>query len=260
MIDLHSHLLPFVDDGAEDWDRARTALEAVSAAGVRTSMVTPHVRGSLTLEPDGLDARLAELDGVWPDFVELTGRTAPALTVLRAAEVMLDRPDVDLSDPRIRLNGTRFALVEFPHMSVPPRSVETLHGLRRRGWTPVLAHPERYRGLGRPVEVASQWRQAGALLQVNAGSVLGAYGDTARETALLLLRDGLVDVVASDFHARGAFPSPAAQAFLRKQHGAPQELLATLFETNPGRLLEGLDPHPVAALPRRLPIWKRMFS
>lgn len=260
MIDLHSHLLPFVDDGAEDWDRARTALEAVSAAGVRTATVTPHVRGSLSLEPGGFDARVAELDTVWPEFVELAAATAPGTRVLRAAEVMLDRPDVDLSDPRIRLDGTRFVLVEFPHMSVPPRSVETLYELRRRGWTPVLAHPERYRGLARPVETAAEWRQAGAVLQVNAGSVLGAYGVTAREAALLLLQKGLVDVMASDYHARGRFPVPAARALLQKEYGAPAELLTALFETNPGRLLEGLDPRPVDALPRRLPLWKRMLS
>ena len=260
VIDLHSHLLPFVDDGAEDWGQARAALEALSSAGVRTATVTPHVRGSLTLEPGALDGRLSELDSVWPEFLDLAGATAPGMRVLRAAELMLDRPDVDLSDPRIRLNGTRFVLVELPHMSVPPGSIETLHDLVRRGWTPLLAHPERYRGVAEPVELAAKWRRAGALLQVNAGSMLGAYGDTARRTALLLLREGLVDVVASDYHTRGPFPSPAARDFLSEEFGAPADLVATLFESNPARLLEGRDPEPVAALPRRLPIWRRILS
>ncbi|HUG42476.1 MAG TPA: CpsB/CapC family capsule biosynthesis tyrosine phosphatase [Longimicrobiales bacterium] len=259
MIDLHSHLLPFVDDGAEDWDHARIALETVARAGVRTATASPHILGSLTGDPAALRGRLAELDEVWPDFLALAAAAVPGVSVVRAAEVMLDRPGVDLSDPRLRLDGTRFALVEFPYMSVPPRSVETLHALRRDGWTPVVAHPERYRGVSRLLEIAGEWRRVGAVLQVNAGSLLGAYGQQPKASALLLLRAGLVDVIASDYHARGPFLSPAARAFLQQDHRAPAALLDALFVVNPGRLLEGRDPEPVGPLPPRVPRWKRMF-
>ncbi len=133
MIDLHSHLMPGVDDGAADDDQVRTALETFAAAGVTAAATTPHVRGSLTTDPAAMARRLEELDAAWTRLRELARTVAPDLTLTRGAEVMLDTPAPDLSDPRLRLGGTRFALVELPHMSVPPRSAEVLRNLRDRG-------------------------------------------------------------------------------------------------------------------------------
>ena len=139
MVDIHNHLIPAVDDGAQTPAEAIAGLAAMSAAGVRSLVCTPHVDGSITGLPELLERRLAELDEGWDELRQCTGPDSPE--IVRGAEIKLDRADIDLADPRLRLNGSRFVLVEFAHMSVPPQSTLALFRLAKAGWRPVLAHP-----------------------------------------------------------------------------------------------------------------------
>ena len=162
MIDLHNHLIPGVDDGAADAAEARAGVEAMAAQGVLRLVCTPHVNGSLTRDPAALAARLAELDGGWEALREAV-RGGPAVELARGAEVMLDTPEPDLSDPRLRLAGTRYVLVEFPYMNVPPNGQNALFDLAMRGWKPVLAHPERYVNARADLADAAEWRRVDRL-------------------------------------------------------------------------------------------------
>lgn len=261
MIDLHSHLIPGVDDGAEGADEARRAVERAVAAGVHVAAATPHLNASLTGRAELLELRLEELDEGWEVLREVARVASPGLGLVRGAEVLLDTPFPDLSDPRLRLAGTRFVLVEFPHMGVPVRSADTLARLRdAAGWTPVLAHPERYRGLG-DLALVEAWRAAGAVLQVNAGSLLGQYGDRVRKKAYALLERGWAHLVCSDYHARGDYPSADARRLLRQERRVPDEALALLFGGNAARILDDQDPEPVPAIPaarlRHRRFWRR---
>jgi protein-tyrosine phosphatase len=121
MIDLHCHLLPGVDDGAADLDQARAALRTMTEQGVRGVVVTPHLDGSATRSPERLEAQLQRVATGWEAFRALRDSEQPELRIDRGAEVMLDTPDPDLSDPRVRMAGTAFVLVEFPFLQVPPR-------------------------------------------------------------------------------------------------------------------------------------------
>src|SRR5690242_5303918 len=146
MIDFHNHVVPGVDDGAADLPQALAALAAFAAQGVDTVVATPHVSGAATLDPAALARTLARLDRGWEALRAAAAADFPALRLERGAEVMLDVPAPDLADPRLRLAGTPFVLVEFPFMAVPPHAGEALARLREAGWRPVLAHPERYQG------------------------------------------------------------------------------------------------------------------
>lgn len=259
MIDFHSHLVPGVDDGAADLPESRSALRAMRDQGVTAIVTTPHLRGSLTLQPEALAARMAELDSGWARLRNAARREFTRMRVERGVEMMLDTPDPDCSDPRLRLGGTRFVLVEFPYFMIPPRSPEALSNLIRRGATPVVAHPERYGGVLEQLKTVEEWRGAGAWLQVNSGSLLGAYGETARRAALELLRLGWVDFLSSDYHARGEPPIEACRAALLEMGG--EEQVELLTRVNPRRLLDDSDPAPVPPLkaPRRLWGWFRSW-
>lgn len=250
MIDFHNHLLPGVDDGAADLGQTRTALEAYRAQGATAVIATPHFQASLLQRPERAHAALAAIDAAWEAARELAAAEFPGVRLERGVELMLDTPEPELDDPRLRLAGTRFALVEFPFMTVPPHASNVLFELQMRGWTPVLAHPERYLG-GEPGAV-DEWKRVGALLQVNAGSLLGKYGPGPRAEGWRLVERGAVDYLGSDFHARGTLHLAGGRAALEAAGGAEQALL--LLETNPGRLLEGLPPIPVPPLgpPRSL--------
>src|SRR5690606_37062867 len=150
-------------------DESRAALKAMQDAGVVALAVTPHLRGSLTKEPKSLASRLGELDAGWERLSSLVAAEFPGLRVGRGIELMLDTPAPDLSDPRLRLDGGSFVLLEFPFMVVPPRSVHAISELRMRGWKPVIAHPERYAGVDRRLEIVGEWRRCGGILQVNVG-------------------------------------------------------------------------------------------
>lgn len=259
MIDFHNHLVPGVDDGAASLDESRAALEAYRAQGVEAVVATPHLKASLVDTPEAFDAYLASVDTAWTELRAMAAAEFPGMRLERGFEVMLDTPAPRLGDPRLRLAGTSFVLVEFPFMSVPPNAENTLFELKVSGWTPVIAHPERYANADAEGRAAEGWKRVGALLQVNAGSVLGKYGPEARERAWSLLGRGLADFVASDYHARGTLHLGPCREVLARAGGDAQVRL--LMDDNPARLLAGEAPLPVPALTRRRrSFWSRLFG
>ncbi len=258
MIDLHSHLVPGVDDGATSLDESRGALATMQGQGIRGLITTPHLNGSLTERPAALEDFFARTDAAWNELRKLAAAEFPELVVARGAEVMLDTPTPDLSDLRTRLAGTRFVLVEFPFMKVPPNASQALFDLKMRGWNPVVAHPERYGNLHAALDAPEEWRRTGAHLQVNCGSLLGRYGERAQKTAWTLLEHGWVDYLASDYHARGRCAIADARAELLRRGGDEQSRL--LMEVNPARLLQDEAPEVVPPLARRPSLWKRLFT
>lgn len=258
MIDIHSHLMPGVDDGAEDDGQVHAALEVMWGDGVRTLVATPHIHGSIAGNPRKLEARLADLEVGWARLRAVAADMFPDLRVERGTEVMLDTPTPRLVDERLRLAGTSFVLVEFPHMTVPPNGLDAIFGLKMNGWIPVIAHPERYAGVDPNLALVEEWRRVGGLLQVNCGSLLGRYGDRARVTSWRLLRRGWVDYISSDYHARGSYGIQQTRDRLMEAGG--EELAHLLMDVNPGRLVAGEPPEAVPKLPaRKRPLWQRLF-
>lgn len=255
MIDLHCHLLPGVDDGATDLLEADAALRRMYDQGVRGIVVTPHVQASSLIrlgEPEHTAARLGE---AWSSLVHL-GRRIPDLALYRGVELMLDQPHPLLDASWLRLAGTRFVLVEFLGMLVPPRATEVLAELARGGFVPVVAHPERYRNASADCREALAWRETGARLQVNCGSLVGGYGPEACRRAWTLLETASVDYLASDYHARGRYPLQESRQALLAEDAADQFEL--LFSTNPARLLEDADPLELGPVQPRLSPWKKL--
>jgi len=256
MIDLHCHLLPGVDDGASSIEETRAAIEQMVGQGVRGIVVTPHVSSSNLLRPGRDGSQVASIDEAWERFRDV-GAGFADLSLHRGSELMLDQPGPDLSMPWVRLGGTRFVLVEFPGMMIPPRAADALATIVESGYVPVIAHPERYRNAGGECEEAIEWRTAGARLQVNCGSVIGRYGADALKRARHLLAASRVDYLASDYHARGPYPLDECVQALEKDASEQIELL---LSTNPARLLEGLDPLEVPPIPEPVSRWKSVVG
>jgi protein-tyrosine phosphatase len=255
--DLHNHLMPGVDDGAANDDEARSALLAMRDAGVRRIATTPHVSASAFLRRSW-EKQLTALDAAWQRLRELGAEVVPDVELHRGAEVRLDIPDPDLSDPRIRLGGGPSVLVEFAYFTVPPHSERLVARLREGGWIPVIAHPERYRGIATTLGVVATWRAAGGLVQVNAGSFTGRYGNEPKSIAQTLLAHGLIDCIASDYHGRGAPALSGARAWITSI--GPSDQADLLFEINPARILKGEAPLPVPPLERKRGPLSRFWS
>ena len=258
--DFHSHLVPGVDDGARTLEESLEAVGRMVGAGIGRICTTPHLNGSLTHDPARLKERLDEVDAAWETVSRAVAERFPDLRFHRGFEVMLDVPDPDLSDPRLRLNGSSFVLVEWPRLQIPPRTEHVIRRICSDGYRPILAHPERYQGMADDIDLADGWRKAGAYLQVNQGSFADRYGPEVRNVACTLLTRGWVDYLSSDFHARkhlGIYLRDVTD-FLHAHGGSEQLQLLTV--TNPGRVFIEENPLPVPGLVIQQPFWTRVKS
>lgn len=235
MIDIHSHLLPGVDDGSRSVEQSVEVLRKFETDGVDVLVCTPH-----------LDASAAS-DAPYEKHVALLEQlkaAAPARPELRLGwEIMLDVPDADLTDARFGLGGSKAVLVEFPRTGVPDGSGAELARLRMSGVMPVLAHPERYWGC--TVDQVRAWRGNGAAIQTDATILLGR--SSMADLAKSFLEEGLVDVLASDNHGDSRSLGSVRRWLI--EIGA-EEQAHVMMKTNPGRLLAGREPLPVAPIPQ----------
>lgn len=258
LVDIHSHLVAGVDDGANDIPSVVSSVERMTHAGIRRIVTTPHIRGSLTLDPDRLEARLSEVGEAFETAAAALKEEFPEVEYRRGHEILLDVPDVDLSDERIRMADSSFVLVEWPRLHIPPGTPRVLGRIRDQGYHPIIAHPERYMGMGDQLDLAERWRAAGAFLQVNYGSLDGRYGEEPRDVALRLLERGLVDYMASDFHGRPGLKIYKKEAWAVLEERDADEILDLLCRVNPGRILEDLEPVPVPTLPPSSKLFDRI--
>jgi protein-tyrosine phosphatase len=195
MIDLHSHILPGLDDGArtpsESVEIARAALED----GITVIAGTPHVRDDWPTEAESMERAVAELRA------ELEASKVH-LDVRPGGEVALDWT-VKLSVDELRrfgLGGSRYLLVETPYHGWPLQLPGVLLSLRDQGLVPVLAHPERNVEVQTRPERLGPLVEGGVLVQITAASVDGRIGRRARDCGLRLVRAGLAHLLASDAH------------------------------------------------------------
>jgi protein-tyrosine phosphatase len=258
IVDVHNHLVPGVDDGARDLSAVLDSVERMTRSSIRRIITTPHIDGSLTHDSARLESRLSSVTTAWERAAAAIRETFPEVEFQRGHEVCIDVPEVDFSDPRIRMAGTSFVLVEWPRLQLPPATARALAHIREAGYHPIVAHPERYAGLGRAIGVAGKWRDAGAYLQVNYGSLVGRYGSEAQSNALGLLERGWVDYLSSDFHGHASLKVYKDESWAMLEDLGAHEVLHYLCRTNPGRILGDELPLPVPLLPAERRFWARV--
>ena len=243
MIDIHTHLLPGVDDGSPNADHSSMVIERLHGEGVRGIVCTPHLNASRAAE-----APFAEHAGL---LAQLRERAPAGLVLYSGFEIMLDAGGFDVSDERLGLGGSRARLVEFPRRGLPPEATEQLLRVRSQGCVPVVAHPERYHGC--TSETIATWRELGAVIQCDAMALLGA--GPMMEFSRLMLAAGQVDILASDNH--GDRRSLAIAAVWMTEIGA--ELQAGILTSeNPALLLAGGPLRPVPPVSFQRGVFERL--
>ena len=260
LIDVHSHILPGIDDGADSWETAAEMARMWVADGVHTVVATPHM-----MPGGGYANRRADVMPLVEEANDRFRRLGIPLTVVAGGELYadLELPE-QISSGELLTYGDqgRYALVEMPAAEIPPFMEHLLFECQVRRVTPVLAHPERNRGVAADVEAVAAWIERGGLVQVNARSLLGASGIEAKELAEELIRRRMVHLVASDAHSVRRRPPGLADARDRIARIAGPELAQILVSENPRRLLEGeplvqWEPLPP---PKRRTFWARLFG
>jgi protein-tyrosine phosphatase len=198
VIDLHTHILPGIDDGAATLEASIELARSAAEAGVVALAATPHVREDFRTTAGAMEAALSDVRAA----VERAGLPTRILPGGEVGMEYLDQLSLD-ELRRFGLGGNPdYLLVETPYFGVPLDLDDRLRRLRSLGITAVLAHPERSIALREKRDLLSRLVQAGTLVQVTAGSLNGAHGRDVRKAALALVDSGLAHCVASDAHGR----------------------------------------------------------
>lgn len=232
MIDLHTHILPGVDDGARDLTIALDMGRFAVDGGITTIAATPHFyeipQWSLVKE------KVAELQR---EFIN----AQIEVKLIAGAELMMDMSILELEPKDIPTYGDqgKFCLIEFPLQQVPIYAEQVLFDLQTKGITPIIAHPERYGAVVADPNVVLTWLRQGSLIQMNTGSILGRFGSSVQETAEIMLASNMVQLVSSDAHG-----SERRRINLYETVDALEDILGQdrakdLLETNPRNILDG---------------------
>lgn len=234
MIDIHSHILPGVDDGAQTIEDSVAMLKMAAADGITDIVATPHCNHQYKFEPETIEQKISEL------VAAMDG----SIRIHRGCDFHLSFDNIQdafVNPARYTINHKRYLLVEFSDLLVPRTTDEVFFRMLSQGTIPVITHPERNPLLQKRIEKLKGWVDAGCLVQVTAQSVLGRFGKSAKAASDALLQQNLVHFIATDAHDIKFRPPQMHEAYalVARTHGARRAQL--LFERNPGAALTGAD-------------------
>ena len=230
LADLHCHLLPGIDDGAKTIQDTRGLLESSARQGIQEIVFTPHYYPERMDLNQFLKNRNRALQQIRPIAEELEIRFRVG------AEIHFTPVLAELPLQALSYSGTRYLLLELYSAYEPLDVLGLIERLHEKGYTPILAHIERYPYVNGHPELLYQWVKAGALAQMNAGWILN--NRTARKQAEKYVRWNLVHVIASDAHNAHTRPQNLADAYQRLS----PEVSETLSQ-NAARIFAGETPH-----------------
>ncbi|HWC77769.1 MAG TPA: CpsB/CapC family capsule biosynthesis tyrosine phosphatase [Blastocatellia bacterium] len=252
MIDIHSHILAEVDDGARSLEESLDMCRRSAEDGVFVMVATPHAHDSVhtTHNPEFLQAKVDELNQLLNGSprIELGCELRFTHDVVRQVCKLKSAPT---------LAGGPYVLVEFPHRLVPPGTTHALFELMSNQIRPIIAHPERNEMLiaepGRFFELV----EMGALGQADTGSFTGQFGRRVQEAATVMLENGMLHIIASDCHnVRNRLPGmSSAVASVAELVG--DELATAMSKDNPAAVVRGepIPFRPIATAPKKRKKW-----
>ncbi|HUX88580.1 MAG TPA: CpsB/CapC family capsule biosynthesis tyrosine phosphatase [Chloroflexota bacterium] len=211
MIDLHTHILPGVDDGAKEIGDAVAMAQVALADGITTIVATPH------RNPWAYTAEIADAQRRLDEVRAACDKAGLGVRLILGGEAFVapDSADQVRDGLALTINQSRYLLLEWPFDQYPAYSDQAVFDLQVRGIVPLMAHAERYRFFQRDVQKLRGLVERGVLVQVTGSSLTGGHGPEPQKLAELLLTSGLAHVLASDAHSADFRPPILSTAFQR---------------------------------------------
>jgi protein-tyrosine phosphatase len=248
VVDIHSHILPEVDDGPKSWDVSVAMCRTAAADGITHMVATPHANERYRYDREHLKGVVARLQ-------ELVG---DELQIGLGCDFHLSYENIQdsLAHPkRYVINETRYQLVEFSNYSVPEQTTDSFHKLGDCGITVILTHPERNPILRESLQRVVEWAEQGCVVQVTGSALTGFWGDRTRRAALWLLERQAVHVLATDAHEMEKRVPILSTARDAAAEICGEEVAEALVETNPRAIINNEPlpyfPRPVAGVSYR---------
>lgn len=194
--DIHSHLLPDIDDGVQDTNHSIYIIKRLAHYGVKNFIVTPHIMADIYPNTrHTIENSLKILKK------ELISKNLNEIFIRAAAEYMLDTNfELLLSKNELLPLKDNYLLVELSYYQPPINLENTIHKIVESGYIPVLAHPERYNFFHNKLNIYYELKSMGCRFQMNALSLSDYYGKYVKKTGCYLLQEGLIDFIGSDIH------------------------------------------------------------
>lgn len=245
MIDIHCHILPCLDDGAKHMEESIQMAKLAYQQGIKTLIATPHHRTHrFDNEKETVSQAVEQLNQ------RLMKEQIP-LTVYSGQEIRIHTEMVHDFDEHelLTLSGSRYVLIEFPFDHIPSYVEHLLYNLQSQGFVPIIAHPERYDYFVKDPGLLYDYVIDGALTQVTAGSLTGAFGKKTKKTAERMIEHNLVQFIATDAHHASGRTFDLAEGYRALRKFAGKETVRQ-FKTHAEQILR--DEPIVYAEPKKL--------
>ena len=230
MIDIHTHLIPKIDDGSPDMDASIKLVREMVNIGITDAICTPHFRKPYNETPEVTIERFNQLKAA------VSAENLPIKLYL-GQEIYCKPGEYKklISDENVLpMNGSKFILLEFD-FEVYADIADIVYEVKAMGYKPIVAHIERYSYM--TDEDVYEIKKVGGLIQVNASSVIGSVGRRIKKTVKKLYKNGFVDFVASDIHVGRNNDMLKAYEYVRKKFG--EDAAEVTFNQNAKRILKG---------------------
>lgn len=243
MVDIHSHILPGLDDGSPAFEISLNMARMARDAGTTDIVATPHANACYGYEPEVVFELIEKLQNAVGDGIKIH----------RGCDFHLSPQNIQaaLREPsRFAINGLSYLLVEFPEVTLFQGFEQVFSNLMSVGLTPIVTHPERNHHLAADIPRLRRWVEMGIPMQITAQSLLGKFNPEPARWCLQMLNQGQVHFVASDAHDLVHRPPrlDEARAFLVNQFD--EEYAELLLELHPRAVIEG-RPLQISPLPHR---------
>ena len=232
MIDIHTHVLPGIDDGAQDLVETFEILKVLSQQGVTTLIATPHIiSGVYENTRSIIDKKIQKVQN-------LIDESKLNLTIYAGAE-LYSEPDIitKTEKEKLTLGDSNYILIETSLQRFPDNFDEILFHFQQKGYRPIIAHAERFLPFINNIDYLLTIVNREIFIQMNSGSLLGIYGKTVKELALEMLKIGCVHVIASDVHGLKKRPILMKEAYEYIAANLSRDIAGLLFYENPKRIL-----------------------
>jgi len=198
MIDLHNHILPDCDDGAKTFEESIEMLRLAEKQGVTDVVNTIHYQHPKMIDRD---TSYEHVFSVKQKLQDQLIEQKIKVNIHLGAEVFFDFNLLDiLNNELTTFCNNNYMLIEFQTFMFPPGYQEHLYELSSLGITPIIAHPERYRPIQNDIQIVENLINSGCLMQIDAGSIIGHFGEKTKNTSIDMLKNRMVHIMGSDAH------------------------------------------------------------
>ncbi len=229
MIDIHTHILPEVDDGSVSLEQSLSMIRECVKQGTTDIVLTPHYRKEYKLKADLLKDNFIR-------FKEVVEKSGIPVNLYLGQEIFIEKDYKTLFEEKavLSINDGKYILIEFDY-DIKRDVTEVVYELKRKGYIPIVAHIERYHNYD--VSLAEEVKDLGGLIQVNAESLVGKQKRIFGKKVKQLLKNGFVDFIASDIHFQRENFLSKAQKCVAKKYG--KEYAQEIFIENAKKIIEG---------------------